>query len=325
MSVTQFVKAALIGTDGEYVVLSPVSEGVDGASRTIFVTEAGEEVKVEDDQTVLTSVKNTITIIATVLDADIAKINSWLTNDISVGFAGYTIGGIVYAPAINAEDNNFELELRNGNNTATLANRGDAFSISAIQRVSEIKHTWRIVLSQICLQSYNPVTALKYGAQPNVNMLSGTTIGDKFSETKSVSTTLPYHSFFAGSSTFQNNTTVIPIGTGYRLSTNNVAGGQMINKLFFPFTGTLALNATGNAGSASGYTGSQITLINFDASGVANTSNSFSLASTASSTGSATLTNLAGTDVFVGFYIQKNDAANAGLININDIKLTFSQ
>jgi hypothetical protein len=320
MSVTQFVKAALIGTDGAYVVLSPVVEGVDGASRTIFVTEAGEEIKVEDDQTVLTSVKNTITIIATVLDADVAKINSWLTNDISVGFSGYTIGGLGYAVACTSDDTTpaFQLELRanSTDNGTAIANRNDAFTISAIQRVSEIKHTWRIVLSQICLQGKNAVNGIRYGAQPSSNLLETTV--DKNFTTMATSSTLPMYGYLEQA---VGTGTVVASGSAYKLTLASASEASLKNVMFFPFGNvTLSLDASGTQTASFNQSTNAIVLGAISSGGTYSILASGNLSTGASST-SVSSTVPTGT-VFIDIRTVGNTTAASGQnIYFSDLKL----
>lgn len=318
MSVTQFVKAALIGTDGEYVVLSPVVEGVDGASRTIFATEVGEEIKVEDDQTVFTSVKNTVTIIATVLDADITKINSWITNDIYVGFAGHTIGNIVSTVGVsNSVVFRQQLQLGNAISTASEVgggNRGDSFQISAIQRVSEIKHTWRIVLTQICLQSSNPVNGVMYGVFPSTDLLKSASVSNVYSGSKTGTSVLPFNGVLAGVGDYINNTTLASNLSS--ITTTNTATGAFTSNFFFPFIKDVVLNGSG---SASGGTQASAILYRYNGTGGLVSTNSVAIPTSA---GAFAVTSVGTSDsVFLRMGIQKNSASASHAINLTSLTL----
>lgn len=318
----QFKEVALIGTDGNYVKFSPIVEGVEGASRTILVSESNEEIKVEDDQTVFTSVKNTVTIVAPVLDADIATLNGWVTNDTPVGFAGYTIGGVVYAPSMNGEDNTFELTVPNGGNTAIDAIRGDVFQVSQIQRVSDIKHTWRIVLTQVCLQGRNATTALIYGLQPNTNMLDACTVGKRIGGTRSVQTSIPFGGYLQGAAAFQDNTTFTPTGSAFNMVVNNNATGNALGTFFFPFfSRNLLIEATGRG--VNGTNSILGTILASDFSPV--TDDGFTLTTDASPAyASAIIPSLGETStVYVQLKLEKTATGATGTMRLDDIRLTI--
>ncbi len=320
MALTQFVKCALIPQNGgatDAVIFSPIVEGVADASAAILQTSVGEEIVVEDNQTVFTSVDNTITIVSTLSDADAIKINDWLANDKIVGFAGYTIGGLVYMVTLY-DDFSFNPRLLDVQATLASGSRGDAFYISSFMRVSEVKQVYKITLTQRCLQGYSPL-GLNQGVQLNANGFNacGTTKNITASGGGTPVAPLQLWGEAVSATSFYQGLTFTPSGSGFRITVNDSATGYLTSNLYFPFSGTFAFGVTGNGTTPFNY----IDYNTFDASGgVANNDNS-SLATGAGST--------------VGFSIQTSEsipyiqlrfaksATATGLMNLTDLSLTL--
>jgi hypothetical protein len=235
---TQFKRVALMvsreatgitGTD-RFAVLSPVVEGADGSSRAIYTIEGDESVKIEDDQTVLSKLSETIDCVAMMDESNYAKLSTWAQEGYKVGFAGYTIGGLGVAPNTHS-DGGLENAFRAGaNSTAAIyASNPNLYDISSYNVVNAPKRMVRFKLTKHSVGGTNQTSGVKGNAFPESSIL-GSFIATSFTGVNATATPAYFYS--------DNAVTYANTASGVEFRSTTASGVKSFNnRTFFPFEG----------------------------------------------------------------------------------------
>lgn len=94
---TQIQKLAVqsIADPDELVILTNISEGVEGATLFGITEESPDPLKIEDDQTVQQRFRHTVNIRGLYDSTDMAQLRTWSGSQTKVRLSGYTVDGFV--------------------------------------------------------------------------------------------------------------------------------------------------------------------------------------------------------------------------------------
>jgi len=175
-SVIQFKKVALMTSAtavtgaNRFVVMSPVAEGADGATRTILAIEPDEEIVIEDNQTVLSKLSETINCVAMLDESSYANLSDWAREGYKVGFAGYTIGGLGIAPQVTFDFTVRETFNGNAEDSGTpYANNPSLYDISDVNVVNASKRMLQFKLTKHTIGGVEANTGVRRGINPSTN------------------------------------------------------------------------------------------------------------------------------------------------------------